>query len=367
MSKYKLAEYEGKRRLSGTGFLLENASGNKVERHYHHFFVDKKWRCILWLSLWCILVGIMGAVSGSLAGTSYYRSLSSGIEPDQERNVYLGHEREEKVKEELQEISLLEEFFLAVEKSDGKITALEWKSDGAFEELNASLSGVYPEILQKLAEVSKTGQKGQSAVYKNGIPQISVSYNNKLKNYSTALYVPQTTTLAEDNDASLFYKSVREEIVKAGGLLKEEKSSPYQIDFVYRAQNGVALRRLLLSLSKVLKTAGQTVTLINIQKSGREEMRFIMSIEKVAFGGFDLQFLSDKLELFIDKKESGNVQAYGKLVVENKHPDDRTEKSGNVDSFVKLGEIRKSDNSLVVFYKNTEGKIQKEIKVKEVN
>ena len=85
------------------------------------------------------LVGLAGAVSGSMAGSRYYKSLNKTNNPELDNNSFSENEIEEYVPDKLREISLVEKLLLIVEKSAGKISDFEWHIDGYSEKLNVSI------------------------------------------------------------------------------------------------------------------------------------------------------------------------------------------------------------------------------------
>ena len=386
MSKYKLAEYEGQRHFSGSGFLVEKGPGNKVERRFHHIFVDKKWRWIMWLSLWCALVGLAGAVSGSMAGSRYYKSLNKTNNPELDNNSFSENEIEEYVPDKLREISLVEKLLLIVEKSAGKISDFEWHIDGYSEKLNVSITGVFPEELQELEvqtntknNVSNNYSNRETVVYKKGIPAISVSYNCSVTDYSPAVKVQYKESVLENSGNSDLFKTIREVIIESGGELLEENISPYKLSFLCRERgNGAGidggedvLKSIFQSISKILKTGGMSVSFIkimplgNMSVSGAEEFKIIFSAEKLPFSVLDLQLLSNKTELFYDERKTDIFPVSDKYLAETKQTENVIEKSDRGEVSFKLGEIRKPDKSVVTFYKNMEGKILKRIEFEE--
>ena len=370
MSKYKLAEYEGKRRFSGSGFFIETGMDKKPVR-FNRVFVDKKFRWIMGLALWCLLVGLTGAVSGSLAGTRYYRS-SGGDNTWKTQGKELTDNKVEAVEDgdrDLKEISLVESLLLIVDASGGKISDFEWRIDGYSEKVNVSLTGVFPEKLKDLSGQIIPGNNREAVFYRKGVPEISVSYNRKLPIISISGSALQNVHTPEYADDSLLYKTLREKIIESGGELLEEKYSPYQIEFIYREQTDEAFGTVFRAISEILERGGLAVSSINIKPLGKlyasgtgtEEFRILLSADKLPFSVFDLQLLSEKFELFSGRKKSVSSPPVEKHFAVARQTENVIEKSDKNEVFLKLGEIRKPDKSIVIFYKNAEGKIQKMI------
>ena len=340
MNKYKLAEYEGKRAYSGTGFRIES---EKQKR----FFVSKKWKSILWTIAFCLFIGVIGIISGVLAGRKYNSNVQS--EPEMTEKKIEQNENEIETT-----VPITENFIDAVKIANGKISGFEWNFDGFSEKLKASVSGVFPEALSVLSEYSVSDGVVQ---YENGIPQMQLFYSRRVRQNMHVAYkervegVSETKPLLENAD---FNKILRDSIIECGGVLREEKAPPYHIEFSISADTE-KIKLLLEKISDIILEDNRIVTNVFFSpsgsgKNGQSEVRLGLSIEPSFHEGFNLKIISGNLNLFIQKSKNPPVK---KIITKNEEI-----------VKTKIGEIKRSDNSVVVFYKNAAGKMEMEVQNK---
>lgn len=323
MNKFKLAEYEGKRRFSGTGFYIDK----------HRYFVNKKWKLAIGTIMACLIVICVGLISGVLAGTSY--------KAVQKTETLLAGSLAENLSEVQEITNGLDEkaFFDVINAEGGKINSLEWTLKGYVKNLKASVTGVYPE---KLRDVS-----GNSVIYENGIPHLNVSSSSKIIFQNVA--TEKSKSVLSNSD---FNKTVREVITSCGAALKEENAPPYHIEFILFKGN--ESQRLFTELNQIIKNDNRAVTAVSLNQTSVNELHAGISIEESTSPdtGFDLALLSENLKLFFGNSVINKVQksATAKRNSENQ--------KSNLQI---IGEIKRPDNSIVVFYKTAEGKIEKRI------
>ena len=105
------------------------------------------------------------------------------------------------------------------------------------------------------------------------------------------------------------------------------------------------------------------MTSVSIYQTESSDLRIGLSIETIPLTGFDLKLLSENLNLFIDESkrkimpDATQNPGTEKYVSENKMQ--------KKESLIKVGEIKHSDNTTVVFFKNSEGKLKGIISKKE--
>ncbi len=349
VNKYKLSEYERKRSLSGSGLFVENGRNKKLWQK-RRLFVEKKWKFTVFTLFVFSLLVLIGIFSGFYTG----RSIEDDVGKKNEISV--------PVKDNVSEISgsdlfvedkqfILEETFLKnVAEADGKISWLEWKLNGYTETLSAFVSGVYPENLINAG--------GESVIYENGIPKLKVSYVKQLRQQDTREIIDSDNTFLSNSD---FNKLLRKTLNEAGAKLIEEKAPPYHIEFFYKPVN--ASDNLFELLAGIIIEDRRCVSSVSIYQTEASDLRIGLSIETIPLTGFDLKLLSENLKLFIDESK--------RKVMPEAPPNPGTEKFASENKMqkkeplIKVGEIKHSDNTTVVFFKNSEGKLKGIISKKE--
>jgi len=355
MNKLKLAEYERKRSFTGLGFLLGGENRSK------RFFVNEKIKLTFLLVFGIILISVAGMISGKMT--------ASGLKVSaEEKNDF------SKKKVSLEEItnenalnqkSLSETLFEAVAAANGTINNFEWNIEGFTENLKLELKGVYPEYLANVKDLKneENKQKNLVAVYENEVPLIKLCYRQELDKQSFVADSHNNQT--SDSD---FNKKIRELLLDSGAVLKEESTSPYHIEFVYNSLSNYEkknknaplqqLKKLFEELSKIIAANEKYVTSCSITKSSISDFRVGLSIGVKPIKVFSLNLISQNIDLFVIKPISDSP---GKLaqVVESMPVLLTNKKQDSSDFFrEKLGEIKRSDNTTLIFYKNKDGKIQ---------
>ncbi len=349
VNKYKLAEYERKRSLSGRGLFVENGRNKKLWQK-RRLFVDKKWKFTVFTLFVFSLLALIGIFSGFYTG----RSIEDDVGKKNEISV--------PVKDNVSEISgsdlfvedkqfILEETFLkSVADADGKISWLEWKLNGYTETLSAFVSGVYPENLINAG--------GESVIYENSIPKLKVSYVKQLRPQDTREIIDSDNTFLSNSD---FNKLLRKTLNEAGAKLIEEKAPPYHIEFFYKPVN--ASDNLFELLAGIISEDRRCVSSVSIYQTEASDLRIGLSIETIPLTGFDLKLLSENLKLFIDESKRKVMPEAPKNPGTEKFASEN--KMQKKEPLIKVGEIKHSDNTTVVFFKNSEGKLKGIISKKE--
>ncbi len=340
VNKYKLAEYERNRSLSGTGLFVE-MNQNKRQWQRKRLFVDKKWKLTYSTVCVCTL----------LAATGIFFGLNTGRTIGEEANDKTSDE--ELVKETIREasnqsgliddrkVSIEESFFNSIAEADGKISWFEWSVKGYTQNLSASVSGIYPENLMDGG--------GDSVVYENGIPKMKVSYT---KHFS----IEENTVGKSVLSNSDFNKLLRKTLSEKGAKLLEEKAPPYHIEFLYKPLIGT--ENLLEELSRIISADRRCVTFVSVHQTDSYDLRIGLSIETIPLTGFDLKLVSENLKLFIDeskrkaasKNETQSIRNE-KIAVENSKQER--------EPLIRIGEIKHSDKTSTVFFKDSKGKVKR--------
>ena len=404
VNKYKLAEYENRRRLSGSGFFVENNAKSLrfpvfLFERPKRFFVSPKWKLTYFSLTGCLLLVICGIVFGIISGKNSLKNDASKIENG------LGAEQIEKNIPEMTSepgsiaapLSLSEVFFDCLAASDGTISLFEWKVQGFTEKLSASLSGLYPENLERIKEVSGLVQnekssaenlsqtaEGSAVIYEQQIPRMKVSYNRKIAQGASSQALGSNSGLDERLSNSEFNKKLRTLITMHEGVLKEEKAPPYHIEFTCLTETAEAAetaeatgseeaKKMIEEIATLVKENGRQITSVcvnqRIDEKKRSELRIGLSIEDIPFSGFDLNLLSKNIGLFREsskvvmkqENQKANAVTFQGGGSGSRGRSSSGQKNPGETAGVKIGEIKKSDNSSLVFFKTSEGKIYSKV------
>ena len=327
MNKYKLAEYEGLRRFSGSGFFIEDESKIYGKLKRKRYFVNAKWKATLWGVIFCIFLAATGAAGGAFASSKSYEIKSEALEEP------------EIIVEKSINYTPVEIIFLdAVAEANGKIKSFEWKLNGYNLNLSASVKGVFPE---------KFGDGvTDTVIYDNGIPLLNVSYQARLNPPKLpAQPHPQAAAALPATDKD-FNKLLRTIITDTGCVLREEKTSPYHIEFMCTKNSDK--ERLFEKLTDAISKHNKAVTFACLKQTGEFELFAGLTIETVPVKGFDLKLISRNLPLFTPEKISLIPAAPAAPV-----PSVASTKS----SPRKIGEIKRPENTKI-FYINAQGKLE---------
>ena len=387
MNKSTLAEYEQKRRFSGSGFFVED--GKKFRR----FFVSGKMKGLsagVIISLFICLCGLFcGALCGRTNGM--IRMNDEGQRNTNEALLFptKSDEYEAELRGLVTEADLTflwKDFLEAVNGSEGKIEFIEWSMDGFTENLSASVKGLFPENLSILNKWRKNN-KNASVVYEEDIPYMKLEYSKRIvkvmKDEASAEKSDEKSNenLVKESDGyadrisaekparmsdSDFTKSIRETLKDFGAVLKEENTAPYHIEFTVQYKKD--LKGLFNALDEIIKKDNRAVTFFSAVAAGSSgaganaEYKTALSIQPVSVfdgrvtDGFDLNFFAEH-NFNTDKNE-------------NKAPVTKRDVSKSVNQDIenygnKIGEIKASGKT-IIFYKTPEGKMEKKVQQTEV-
>ena len=331
MHKYKLAEYENRHPLTGSGFLAENCDR-------HRYFVDRKYKVlVLILSLLLVFLGV-GLVSWVIrAGEKEKMNISQEREvASKEGNSVLG-EKETPVFEESN--LLASDFFEAIKASGGSIASIYFHTDGFSESLEASVEGVYPEKLGGLYEKNLAGGNTLQTVYEKGSPSLNLSVQRKVTGSNPVSVV---TGASERVDLC---REVRTALAECNAVLKRESFIPYKIIFTT-----VEAEKLFTGLAEIFNQHKKSVSSVKLDEQNGALEAEICVEESAYFGcGIDLKLIAENASLFIKGKKNSEIHTARAAV-----------KKSQMDAgYKKIGEIKNPDGKIISFYKSSEGKIKR--------
>ena len=150
------------------------------------------------------------------------------------------------------------------------------------------------------------------------------------------------------------------DIIENGAVLKEETAPPYHIAFSCKKE----AKQLFQDLSKMIADDGRTVTSLDVHSAENNNLQVGITIECLSIEGFDLSLISEYLALFTNSssKEMNKQDVPAALMKIN---DVKHSNPINVIQDKVVGVIKRPDNSSIVFYKDSDGKLKTLIKQKE--
>ncbi len=407
VNKYKLAEYEQRRRFSGRGFFLErDLSAPKPRVLQKIFFVSPKWKLTYFSLAVCLLVGSCGLIFGAFSGRWLSKNKEDAFEVSLEKSLFQSagdtapaapaapadSADSSELTDSTDSLSLSEAFFDCVSSARsfagsyaGVVSLFEWKVQGYTEKLSASLSGFFPENLEGMKNVSGlmqnerlssgntsvAGTESAAVIYEQQIPRMKVSYNRKILQSSSPDFINSKAGPNNKLSNSDFNKCLRDLIIAHSGFLQEENAPPYHIEFTCLAEAEES-KKMLEEIAVLVTKEERQISSIFISprydEKKRRELRIGLSIEELPFTGFDLKLISKNISLFrASVKNDTELQAQKPSALVSKQNNVSTRENsswGEKNSGEKIGEIKKSDNSILVFFKTPEGKIQTKIILK---
>lgn len=250
------------------------------------------------------------------------------------------------------------DFFKSVEEENGLITGLQWKIEGFTETLSANISSMVPD---KLISKKKSDKVKLSAVsFANGQGEFSYSIWNK-RSGENYLNIPEQISGQESGqvfgaaagDGSAFDLyfpfELRNFLAERKCGLMQESYEPFIVKF------SVSDFEVFRGIVELLKKSGEKaqITSFILSKSSEKGSGFFAEI-KFEEGlpeemGLNLKILADYEKLFRQKRGLEDV----KQPVKNQNKKNR--------DWEFVGEVRHGDGGKVIFYKNENGKIVKEV------
>ncbi len=325
MHKYKLAEYEGKNLIVGSGFLAEGGS-------HHKYFVAERFK-LLSLAVLCFVIFMSLSLIAMVRGKK--KSEVETVFPESLPVI-----ESEGYEEEDGELILGSLLFETVKAGGGKLSFLQWQTDGFHESLEVTVKGLYPEDFNCFDTAGLEKAVSFNTVYEKEVPVIEFSAVRKIRNKAG---IRQNNNLAEDK---AFYGEARKVLRSHCALIEEEMLSPYKVKFICNGtpeifkeladlieQYEKSVCRLLLTVSD-----GKLQVEISAERAG---------FQSAASAGINLSLFSENLDLIIKKQEKKNQS---KPAVKNV-----TLEKG----MTKIGQIKGEDGHIISFYKTSEGKIKR--------
>ncbi len=233
---------------------------------------------------------------------------------------------------------LMEDIFEAIEKSKGKLSILDWKIEGGKEYLSLQVKDMSPEIFFDF--------KDEESFYLS-----AVTYENKKSSFSFTCerafpYLHNDNVRSEMKNVP-FQKELRELLLREKCHLMEEKFFPYSI------RCKISDFEIFKVLSDFLKLKNIAVKKIYLKEEASDY--FLVDIffdeEKNINSGLNLNLLKSYKELFLISEEVNEMC-------------ERPKKSKNTghllnESLKKIGEVRYTNGSKLIFYKDKNGKVVK--------
>ncbi len=353
--KNKLAEYEARRslfaagigRITGTGFFAETGVR-------HRFFINEKFKRTFETAVFvaaAVLIFFVVREVGSLTETFGKENVQTFILSEGQKALQI----EDGEKSRTKTYETIGKFFDCINEADGRILSFRWECLNGSEIVEARVKGVFPEQLE--------GLKLSAVRYEEGVPVIQVmsvgAVSEKMTGNHSGVSGGRVTSSSFGAD---FFKSVRSALIVNGGILKEERASPYMVRF---SCNEKVMGTLLSDVDGIFADAGGVVCSVNILvaggssggSGGNNAGDFEISIggaeDAAPAPGIDLAVVAENADCFGEIKKKPKL--VNQLSKQNPSEKENLEKADGQ----KIGEIKTSEGKVIVFYKTSDGKIKK--------
>lgn len=229
----------------------------------------------------------------------------------------------------------LPDFLQRVCELGGIIQTLNWDYDGYNEKFSVNVNGIYPEQIEDFSKSLKIS----SIVFDSFVPVMTINL--------TEHNVKPAGTFTDYN---LYKNDFRKLIEKNEVALIEETVTPYGVHFSVKENQQQELVRLF----EYLNVNNFSFSSINIYSSGLS-VNIELTFSEVQFEGQSavIQTLINNLKLFFhaqDTTQTSKAEEQNKLLQKS-----QTKQT----ALVKVGQIIKPDGSVLIFYKDENGKIIK--------
>lgn len=364
MNKLKLAEYEGKQRIPGMGLGIENQK--------KRIFVSQKWRLIICGVLLVIFLSVFSLAFNLMLNKSDISiwnnsaGLAKNAGPESLKNEellnYSGDveisEAREVVKSVAANPCLLLLEVLKKNSSGAAVSKVEWRTDGFTERFSANLKNVFPEELE---EKNGLSVDGGPVNYSQGVPHMQVSWMNRggrgmagAAGNDGAALLDGAVPARDGRSFAVLSREVRKILWADGAAILSESFSPYSIEFKFPGTS-VNTSDFFNKLSDLIKSTGYIVSAVTVISENQKELNVNLTADPADFNGLDISLLDSCLNYFDLSK-----------VWENQNqplPSPSLKQEDLIPVLKKIGEIHSGDGSIVIFYKNADGKL---IRKKEV-
>lgn len=306
MPKYKIAEYKaGNKKL-----FFKECKG------YQFFSENKKNKWMLPLIMILILII-------TLAGIKRKASQKEILIP-QEECLDLP------VSTRIEEDYRIIDFLLFLQKEGAEVNFLNWSYDGYTEKFSMLLTALYPETVQTFSQDLELSPVS----FKDSLPQMTVSLNKQLLQSADSsceynLFKNDFRKMLIQNNVTLVEESVKPYGVKLS--ISQNQPASYKEIFIFLQKNQISLSQIIINSSEIFLNIDLTFAPYKLQS---QENLF--------------EALSDK-RIFVSRQKKYLPQKNSEEK-ERKGPEPQIK--GN-----KLGQIIRTDGSVLSFYKDENGKI----------
>lgn len=317
MNKSQLMEYKKNNPLGEFGFRFEN------DKKFYGFVSKKVWGLIL--GLFVLLISYI------------FFSVSKGKFSNPENEIIT--EKIENLNEVLDDPGkITKEILETIKNNHGVIRTFEWKCDGKNETVEINLENIYPEEFSRLSSLKKFSD----IKYLNEIPVFTLTCINQIKTSDKKAFSK------DDN----FSSKMRNLLVSKNAELIEENFETSYVSFSFDKN-----KDFFSDIEELLESENAGVRYLSISPGKSDFLCVKVIFETNLQGTFGSPFsiLEEYLMLFFKEKE---VQKGVQMKAENIVRDSVYEKKEKV----KIGEINKEGNQVIIFYKDENGKLSREVK-----
>lgn len=235
----------------------------------------------------------------------------------------------------------LEQFFITVKQSEGKISQFVWNTTESLECFSASLTDVFPENFLTIADYSNFSPIS----YVDSKPSITYFQKKMLVDF-----IKQKSVNVGDFEKHQLFMERIHQILRGNRIdLIEESREPFSIQFLISSESISSFT----SINSICSDFDFCVSEVKFNKQSENKIlvNLTFDFENTFQSGFPLFLIDDYKQLLINPQ---NPVIKRTEVLENKIKND--EENGPLK---KIGSVQYKNGNKVVFYKNQEGKLIK--------
>ena len=338
ISRYKLAEYKSKNYERG---LCIQEMGQKK------YFVPKKKKCFLLIIFALLVMCVAGIICLCIRKSAVKKELK------QENTVSVKNdELELQNKNTVENFKEIESLFLFIKKNNGNIDSFSMKIDGFTGRFELKINDVFPEtLLDSFPEI-----KISSVKYDEEKPVVSISFSKRLfvdavdadlnisgENKMNNSIRKQIRNFIQKNQIDLISETVQPFMMK---LILEKKDFPSLLDFLN--ENNVCISDFVIS---------KNVSEVRVDMIFADDACFLQNTLFETLGNYCDLFKLPEVASYEQQKIPVISEEKVKVKTLANVSDKKNQTNANV-----LGTIIKNDGTVMEYFKNSEGKIEKRVK-----
>ena len=347
MNKLKLSEYLGNNFLK---LKLMSFEGLKEKRLLSVDLDKKKILCLFFGFLLFFLL-VIYLLFGNLKGTNKEKKIekSAGllVLDDSESYEIIENLRERK--------KSVNNFFNEMIKAGAKIEVLKWKSDSFKEYAWISAYGVHPQSLKNV-DFGENVKDFNSVEYKNNKPYFSLKIEDFIENKQVKSEKNPGERSHSAEELKEIQSVIRNTLNSYNLQLLSEKMQPYSISFTCKEYKEIDKTNFLMAINELSEKWNIKISEL-VLESAVEESSGNSFFGQITFdfnenfnSGINLNPLAIRPSLILYKNKVAAQRP-----VNNQNNFVQNKSKNNKEKI--LGQITHADGSVIIYYKNSEGKV----------